>query len=356
MPHLPDKDEITRLVTARLGTEARLGTVTIHNGAVGGEVGILLEVVPQSAAQLEPLRREVEQLVATLPGVARAVVILTNSEEQNSSAASGKGSGLDQIRHVIAVASGKGGVGKSTVAANLALALHAAGLRVGLLDADIYGPSVPTILGLADKPASDGQMLLPSHAYGLKAMSIGLLIDKDTAMVWRGPMATSALQQLLRDVAWGALDILVIDMPPGTGDIQLTLAQRANLAGAVIVSTPQDLALIDARKAINMFAKVAVPILGLIENMRGFACPNCGEVTNIFGTGGTEAEARRLDTNFLGAIPLDLSLRLGADSGSPIVASQPTSQLAACFHHIAGQLIEALAIPQKPMPAISMVD
>lgn len=352
MSHPPSKDEIARRVTAHIGSAAQLATVAIH----ADEVGVMLEAPAQSAARLEPLRREVEQLVGAMPGVGRAIVILTNGPAHDTPSAPGKGSGLDQVRHVIAIASGKGGVGKSTVAANLALALQATGLRVGLLDADIYGPSVPMILGLAGKPESDGQMLLPKLAHGLKAMSIGLLIDKDTAMVWRGPMATSALQQLLRDVAWGALDVLVIDMPPGTGDIQLTLAQRASLTGAVIVSTPQDLALIDARKAITMFAKVEVPILGLVENMRGFACPKCGEVTDIFGNGGTEAEARQLGTVFLGAIPLDLAIRLGSDAGTPIIANQPTSHLAACYHHIAGHLIEALAIPQKPLPEICMVD
>ena len=229
------------------------------------------------------------------------------------------------VRHIIAVASGKGGVGKSTTAVNLALGLSSQGLRVGVLDADIYGPSLPRLLGVTSKPTAvpGSRVLNPIEAFGLKVMSMGFLVDETTAMIWRGPMVMTALQQMLREVAWGELDILVVDMPPGTGDAQLTLAQQTPLAGAVIVSTPQDLALIDARRGIAMFRKVNVPILGIVENMSHFQCPSCGARHDIFGHGGARDEATKLDVPFLGEVPLDQDLRERSDAGQPVVVSAP---------------------------------
>jgi ATP-binding protein involved in chromosome partitioning len=247
------------------------------------------------------------------------------------------------VGQVIAVASGKGGVGKSTTAANLALALAGEGLRVGVLDADVYGPSMPRLFGVSGKPeVNDARAIQPLQAHGLKIMSMGFLVSEQTAMVWRGPMVAGAVQQMLREVAWDPLDILVVDMPPGTGDAQLTLAQAVPLAGAVIVSTPQDLALIDARRAVEMFRKVDAPILGLIENMSTFICPNCGTRHDIFGHGGARKEAARLGVPFLGEVPLDMVLRETSDSGRPIVASDPQSPHARAYRDIAKRVKEAL--------------
>lgn len=246
---------------------------------------------------------------------------------------------LPGVANIIAVASGKGGVGKSTTACNLALGLSAQGLRVGLLDADIYGPSVPKLLGLSGKPrVLEGKTLEPMQAYGLKAMSIGFLIEPESAMIWRGPMVQSAITQMLRDVAWGELDVLVVDMPPGTGDAQLTMAQATPLSGAVIVSTPQDLALIDARRGVTMFRKVSVPILGVIENMATFICPNCGAASAIFGHGGARHEAERLEVPFLGEIPLTMAIRETSDAGRPVVATDPDGPQAKVYREIAQKL------------------
>jgi ATP-binding protein involved in chromosome partitioning len=238
---------------------------------------------------------------------------------------------------MIAVASGKGGVGKSTTAVNLALGLQAAGLTTGILDADIYGPSQPRLLGLTGRPQATGNKLQPMQAYGLKAMSMGFLVDEGTPIIWRGPMVVSALTQMLRDVEWGELDALIIDMPPGTGDVQLTIAQQVPLAGAIIVSTPQDLALIDARKGLNMFRKVDVPVLGIIENMSYFVCPKCGERSDIFGHGGAQAEAEKLGIAFLGGVPLHMDIRATSDDGRPIVASAPDSIHAKIYRDIAAK-------------------
>jgi ATP-binding protein involved in chromosome partitioning len=247
------------------------------------------------------------------------------------------------IKHMIAVASGKGGVGKSTVAVNLALGLQAIGLKAGILDADIYGPSQPRLLGLTGKPEMAGpNRLRPMRAYGLEAMSMGFLVDEDQPLIWRGPMVVSAFTQMLRDVAWSELDALIIDMPPGTGDVQLSMAQQVPLSGAIIVCTPQDLALIDARKGLNMFRKVDVPVLGIIENMSYFVCPKCGERTDIFGHGGAKVEAERLGLPFLGGVPLDMEIRVRSDEGRPIVATDPEGLHARIFREIAANTWEAL--------------
>jgi len=251
---------------------------------------------------------------------------------------------LPGVRQTIAVASGKGGVGKSTTAANLALALAAEGLRVGILDADIYGPSMPRLFGISGKPEiSENRLIQPLMAHGIKIMSMGFLVSEETAMVWRGPMVAGAVQQLLREVAWEPLDVLVVDMPPGTGDAQLTLAQSVALSGAVIVSTPQDLALIDARRGVEMFRKVDAPILGIIENMSMFICPNCGTRHDIFGHGGARKEAARIGVPFLGEIPLELALRETSDAGKPIVAAEPEGPIAEAYRSIARRVKDAIA-------------
>ena len=245
--------------------------------------------------------------------------------------------GIANVRHIIAVASGKGGVGKSTTAVNLALGLAANGLRVGLLDADIYGPSMPRLMGLTGREPQqvDEHTLAPMENYGIKVMSMGFLVDEDTPMIWRGPMVQSALTQMMRDVNWGDLDIMVVDMPPGTGDAQLTMAQSVPLKGAVIVSTPQDLALIDARKGLNMFKRVNVPLLGIVENMSYFLCPHCGGRSDIFSHGGGKAEATKLSVPFLGEIPLDMKIRETSDSGHPVVVSDPEGPHAKAYREVA---------------------
>jgi len=288
----------------------------------------------------------VEKHLAKQPGVKNVAAVLTAHSQpaappQGQGHPHGHGHGqpkpqlLAEVGAVVAVASGKGGVGKSTVAVNLAVALARMGLRVGLLDADIYGPSLPRMLGLARKPEVRGDRMLPLPAWGLQAMSIGFLVDEDTAMIWRGPMVMGALEQMMGQVEWGPLDIMVVDMPPGTGDAQLTMAQRVALAGAVIVSTPQDIALLDARRGVKMFERTRVPVLGLVENMSFFCCPNCGHRAEIFGHGGARAEAHRLGTEFLGEVPLLLDIRAAGDAGAPIVAAAPESEAARAFAAIA---------------------
>lgn len=324
-----------------------------------GHVHFALEVDPARGPALEPLREAAEKAVAALPGVLSATAVLTAhrapptlSSGRPASGAPGQAgprqaakAGIPGIRSIIAVASGKGGVGKSTTAVNLALALAAQGQKVGLLDADIYGPSLPRMMGLSGKPASaDGKRMDPLVGHnGVKVMSIGFLVADDTPMIWRGPMVMGALTQMLRDVNWGELDVLVVDMPPGTGDAQLSLAQGVPLAGAVIVSTPQDIALLDARKGLNMFRRVDVPVLGIIENMSYFCCPNCGHRTDIFGHGGARAEADKLGVDFLGEIPLDIAIRQTSDDGTPIVTSDPGSAHTAVYRAIATRLIAKLA-------------
>jgi ATP-binding protein involved in chromosome partitioning len=264
---------------------------------------------------------------------------------------------LPEIRNIIAIASGKGGVGKSTTAVNLALALRQKGLKVGLLDADIYGPSQPRMMGLKDRrpQSTDGKTMIPLENHGIKVMSIGFMLPEEQPIIWRGPMVMGALEQMMRDVAWGELDVLVVDLPPGTGDAQLTMAQRVPLAGAVIVSTPQDIALIDARKGLNMFRKVDVPVLGIVENMSYFVCPHCQGRTDIFAHGGARAEAEKLGTPFLGEIPLDIAIRETSDGGTPIVVARPDSPHAKAYRAIADQVwaqVEAKVGGGRPAPRI----
>ncbi len=336
----------------------------------GGRVIFSINVPAERAKELEPLREAAEKVVSGLEGVSKVTVVLT-AEQKSGAAPVRSAPRLDQagdvpppmqaqaaraqakaptqtagvpgIRSIIAVASGKGGVGKSTTSVNLALGLQAHGLSVGILDADIYGPSMPRLLGISSKPTAEGRILSPLEGYGLKVMSMGFLVEEDAPMIWRGPMVISALTQMLREVAWGELDVLVVDMPPGTGDAQLTMAQQVPLAGAVIVSTPQDIALVDARKGLNMFRKVNVPILGIIENMSYFLCPNCGARADIFGHGGAREEATRLGVPFLGEVPLHMDIRRHSDGGTPIVVSDPDSAHAATYKQIAGGVIERLA-------------
>ena len=313
-----------------------------------GKVGFAIEVHPAEAKALEPLRKAAEQAVRAIPGVLSCAAVLTAERAPGGRPGAGPAPSLGAqqrpapptlvpgVRAVVAVASGKGGVGKSTTAVNLAMGLAAIGQRVGLLDADIYGPSLPRMSGLAGRPAAaDGQKLRPMEAHGVKVMSMGFLIEEDAPMIWRGPMVQSALQQMLGDVLWGELDVLVVDMPPGTGDAQLTMAQKVPLAGAVIVSTPQDIALLDARKAINMFRKVDVPVLGIVENMSYFCCPNCGHRTEIFAHGGARACAAKYGVDFLAEIPLDLRVRETSDEGRPIVVSEPDHQVAEAYRNLA---------------------
>ena len=328
-----------------------------------GMVHFALQVAREAAASMEPVRAAAEAAARAVPGVISATAVLTAHRAEAAHAArpaaprgpAGPGPMLlSDVRAIIAVASGKGGVGKSTTAVNLAVALAADGLKVGLLDADIYGPSLPQMLGTRERPRSEGQRIIPLSRWGLKAMSIGFLVDEETPMIWRGPMVMGALEQMMGQVAWGPLDVMIVDMPPGTGDAQLTMSQRVPLAGAVIVSTPQDVALLDARRGVRMFEKVNVPVLGLIENMSFFCCPNCNHRSDIFSHGGARREAERLGVEFLGELPLKLEIRELADAGTPIVMARPDSDEAQTYRRIARRVWEKAAAKADAAPRIVM--
>jgi len=367
----PDREAV--LAALRQVIDPAKGADIVSIGAVqglairGGAVGFSIEVDPARGPALEPLRKAAEAAVKALPGVESATVVLTaHSDAPGAAPKPPKPAGgmappdlgtpraragdkplrpvapppndgrIDGVADIIAVASGKGGVGKSTVSCNLALALAAEGARVGLLDADVYGPSQPRMLGVSGKPSTpDGHMIMPLRGYGVTIMSMGFMIDEDQSVVWRGPMLMSALTQMLHQVAWGTLDYLIVDLPPGTGDVQLTLSQKVKVTGAVVVSTPQDIALLDARKALDMFRKMNTPVLGMIENMSTYICPNCSHEAHIFGHGGARKEAEKLGIPFLGEVPLDIDIRTTSDGGAPIVASKPRSPQARRFREIA---------------------
>jgi ATP-binding protein involved in chromosome partitioning len=371
------RDEVMAALAPVPGPDGR--TPLPESGAVSGvtirdgKVFAAIAIDPARAKAMEPMRARAEAAIRAISGVAGAVVTLT-AESARAAAPPAQGHGTDAqprrhgrsseplpgVKHVIAVASGKGGVGKSTVACNLAVGLVKLGLAVGVLDADLFGPSMPKLFGIGAKPslAADGQKLVPLESCGVKIMSIGFLIEEGAPVIWRGPMVMSALNQLLREVEWGELDVLVVDMPPGTGDTQLTMAQNAPLAGAVIVSTPQDLALIDARRGIAMFGQVKVPLIGVVENMSYFLCPHCGERTDVFSHGGARKEAEKLGVPFLGEVPLDTAIRAHSDDGRPVVASMPESPQANALLEIARRVADTLVVGApgaKPAPRIRVL-
>lgn len=349
-----------------LVASGRLSDVHIDDA---GRVMFSIAIDPSEAQAMEQVRQAAAAAVQGLPGVKGVFASLTADRPAGSGApspspaaaqrpravAQPRNQRIPGVEHVIAVASGKGGVGKSTTACNLALGLKALGLKVGVLDADIYGPSMPKLFGIHGKPKLlENRILEPMEAFGLKVMSIGFLVEEETAMIWRGPMVMSAITQMLREVAWGDLDVLVVDMPPGTGDAQLTMAQATPLAGAVIVSTPQDLALIDARRGVSMFKRVEIPILGIIENMATFVCPHCGQTSHIFGHGGARSEAQRLNVPFLGEVPLNMTIRELSDAGRPVVAADPDGPHATIYKGMAQQVWTALSggAAARPAPRI----
>lgn len=337
-------DAIASVVDPNTGKDF-VSTRALKNLSIsGGDVSFDVELGYPAKSQIPALRAALIAAVRALPGVANvsvnlSMVIVAHAVQRGVAL-------LPKVKNIVAVASGKGGVGKSTTAVNLALALAAEGAQVGLLDADIYGPSQPMMMGLSGRPESqDGQTMEPLENYGVQVMSIGFLVDKDDAMIWRGPMATQALEQLLRQTNWKDLDYLIVDMPPGTGDIQLTLSQRVPMTGAVIVTTPQDIALLDARKGVGMFDKVGVPILGLVENMAVHVCSQCGHVEHIFGADGGKRYAAERDIAYLGALPLALSIRENADGGRPSVVADPEGEVARIYKAVARQV--ALSIAQR---------
>mmetsp|Transcript_28967 Transcript_28967/g.55471 ORF Transcript_28967/g.55471 Transcript_28967/m.55471 type:complete len:327 (-) Transcript_28967:807-1787(-) len=314
----------------------------------GGTVRFVMEINPADAAIYEDIKAQAEAALGAMDGVEQVSIVLTGHTEKApppdlgmAKKAEPKGpQKIPGIDRILAIASGKGGVGKSTVSANIACALAQQGRRVGLLDADVYGPSQPRMLGVSGRPASpDGKTILPMRNHGVTMMSIGLMTNEDQAVVWRGPMLMGALQQMMTQVQWGALDVLIVDLPPGTGDVQMTLAQKAPVDGAIIVSTPQDVALIDARKGIDMFNQLHVPIVGMIENMSTHICSNCGHEEHVFGHGGVAAEAAKLDIPLLAEVPLDLQIRLASDGGAPITVSQPDGPQAKAFQDVAAALV-----------------
>lgn len=310
-----------------------------------------LELLAEQLKESQEIKEVIENKLLNIKEVQKVEIILTAHNTKKDSNNS-KNSLLKPATHIIAVASGKGGVGKSTTAINIALSLSKLKYNVGILDADIYGPSLPKLTGISNKPKSSGNKIIPHNAFGLQAMSIGYLVPEDAATIWRGPMVMSAIEQLLKDVDWQDLDILIIDMPPGTGDAQLTLSQRVKLAGAIIVSTPQDLSLIDARKGLNMFKKVNVPILGIIENMSYFLCSNCETKHPIFGNGGAKKEAEKLGVPFLDEIPLDIKLRTTSDEGVPIVEKEPDHFISKQYMSIGSRVIETVMKNTKISPKI----
>ncbi|HVR07438.1 MAG TPA: Mrp/NBP35 family ATP-binding protein [Thermoanaerobaculia bacterium] len=333
-----------------------------HVQVSGSEVAVGLQMATHNPEAAEKVRAEAERAVRAVPGISGSQVTI---EMQRPAAPAGQDPAAQRatsqnpnlapgVKHMVAVASGKGGVGKSTVAANLAVRLGQLGYRVGLLDGDIYGPSVPTMFGIQEKPIISGNRIVPFDKYGILLMSLGFILDADTPVIWRGPMVTRALEQMLGDVEWGRLDYLILDLPPGTGDAQLTLTQKVPLAGAVIVTTPQDVALIDARKGLAMFRKVNVPVIGIVENMSSFVCPHCGEVTDIFKKGGGERTAAQLGTAFLGAVPLDPKIVLGGDSGVPIVVAEPQGAHADAFRHVAEAVVEEVSRQSAAKPKLSI--
>jgi len=356
-------NSLAKIQTPR-GVPLPVAKVLSEITAADGKVFFSLTVDAAEARAWEEIRAQAEEAVRALPGIKTVMVALTAERRPGSGSAPGglkpagshhhgagtqspmgKQKAIPGIKTIIAVASGKGGVGKSTTALNLALGLRDLGLKVGLLDADIYGPSVPRLTGVKEMPKlTDDKKMIPLQRFGMPLMSIGFLVAEDTAMVWRGPMIQSAIKQMLWDVAWGELDILVVDMPPGTGDAQLSLAQQVPLAGAVIVSTPQDLALIDARRGITMFKKVDVPTLGIVENMSYFLCPHCNTRSDIFGHGGARHEAERVGVPFLGEVPLDIAIRVGSDEGRPVLETDPAGKYAEIYRAIAGKIKNELQL------------
>jgi ATP-binding protein involved in chromosome partitioning len=341
--------------------------------ATDGKVFFSITVDAGAVKQWESVRERAEAAVRAVPGVKSVMVALTGERAAGTGGAAApprpqtppptarsrqggappSPAGIPGVEAIIAVASGKGGVGKSTTAVNLALGLRDLGLKVGILDADIYGPSMPKLLAIRERPqTAGGTRLKPIVRHGMPVMSIGFLVEEETPMIWRGPMVMSALTQMLREVEWGALDVMVVDMPPGTGDAQLTMAQQVPLRGAVIVSTPQDLALIDARRGIAMFGRVNVPVLGIVENMSTFICPHCGTRSDIFGHGGARHEAERLGVPFLGEVPLDMAIREHSDAGTPVVAAMPNGPLAKAFRDIAAHVRDGLQTARRPAPNI----
>ncbi|MBL4785193.1 MAG: iron-sulfur cluster carrier protein ApbC [Cohaesibacteraceae bacterium] len=373
---VPNTDDVLRVLRQVKGPDMQGNIVDL--GLVSdiyikdGKVFFSISVPAEKAAELEGLRQAAEKITGEMHGVTKASVALTAEVSGNSKkkpapvpsprprSAPNNKPGVPGVKKIIAVASGKGGVGKSTTAVNLALALQALGNRVGILDADIYGPSLPRLLGISGRPKTkEGKILRPMEGYGLKVMSMGFMVEEDTAMIWRGPMVISALTQMLREVDWqedGELDVLVVDMPPGTGDAQLTMAQQVPLAGAVIVSTPQDLALLDARKGISMFNKVNVPLIGIVENMSYFLCPSCGERSEIFGHGGARMEAEKLNTPFLGAVPLHMEIRQSSDEGRPIVVSNPDSEHSRVYKEIAEKVHNTIQRAESAPAPVIVID
>jgi len=338
---------LSKLVDPNTGKDF-VATKSVRSVRIAGsDVSLEIELGYPGKSQFDPIRRDAIQALKAA-GAANAAVTVRSKVVSHAVQRGVKL--IPGIKNIIAVASGKGGVGKSTTAVNLALALSAEGASVGMLDADIYGPSQPTMLGISGRPESkDGKSLEPMEGHGLQAISIGFLIDVDTPMVWRGPMVTQALEQLLKDTRWRELDYLIVDLPPGTGDIQLTLAQKVPVTGAVIVTTPQDIALIDARKGLKMFEKVGIPILGVIENMSTHICPKCGHESHIFGSGGAERMCKDYDTELLGALPLDMAIREQADSGKPTVVADPDGAVSRVYKRIARRAAVKIAESQKDM-------